>query len=260
MNKWEHVRRAARELREKICSDKQVSSDSVTPAELIALTAGSFGIELIGLPAEHSQMGEGVLARLDDELLYFRNDVDQWLAWYYQAHELGHVELDHGKRECTSVDIDPDASETKMPFGVHRVEGYGPDERIECEANIFAREFLLPRDVLTRWFVEEKLKADMIADRTGMAIDLVCHQLAFALLTPEIAEQENMDDEESSLTLDDSQKQAAEVPKGPQLVDAGPGTGKTRTLVGRVLFLLASGVSPKNILVLTFSNKASEEL
>ncbi|MGE3467239.1 MAG: ATP-dependent helicase, partial [Pyrinomonadaceae bacterium] len=82
----------------------------------------------------------------------------------------------------------------------------------------------------------------------------------FALLTPEIAEQENMDDEESSLTLDDSQKQAAEVPKGPQLVDAGPGTGKTRTLVGRVLFLLASGVSPKNILVLTFSNKASEEL
>ncbi|MGQ0542886.1 MAG: UvrD-helicase domain-containing protein, partial [Blastocatellia bacterium] len=46
----------------------------------------------------------------------------------------------------------------------------------------------------------------------------------------------------------------------PQLVDAGPGTGKTRTLVGRALHLIASGVRPDNILVLTFSNKAAEEL
>ena len=44
------------------------------------------------------------------------------------------------------------------------------------------------------------------------------------------------------------------------MVEAGPGTGKTRTLVARVLHLLDGGVSPEAILALTFSNKAAEEM
>ena len=40
----------------------------------------------------------------------------------------------------------------------------------------------------------------------------------------------------------------------------GPGTGKTRTLVGRVLSLLAEGIDPLAILILTFSNRAAGEL
>ena len=45
------------------------------------------------------------------------------------------------------------------------------------------------------------------------------------------------------------------------LVEAGPGTGKTRTLVGRILELVQNRqVDPASILVLTFSNKAAEEM
>ena len=46
----------------------------------------------------------------------------------------------------------------------------------------------------------------------------------------------------------------------PFLLEAGPGTGKTQTLVGRVEHLLGRSVDPEKILILTFSNKAAGEL
>ena len=60
--------------------------------------------------------------------------------------------------------------------------------------------------------------------------------------------------------LDDSQMTAARAEAGPHLIEAGPGTGKTRTLIARIEWLLEQGVDPTSILVLTFSNKAAEEL
>lgn len=62
------------------------------------------------------------------------------------------------------------------------------------------------------------------------------------------------------VALDESQRAAAQATRGPVLVDAGPGTGKTRTLGGRINHLLAQGVRPSAILALTFSNKAAEEM
>ena len=60
--------------------------------------------------------------------------------------------------------------------------------------------------------------------------------------------------------LDASQRTAAEAESGSHLIEAGPGTGKTRTLIARIDWLLNRGVDPSSILVLTFSNKAAEEL
>ena len=56
------------------------------------------------------------------------------------------------------------------------------------------------------------------------------------------------------------QQSAAEYTGGPLLVLAGPGTGKTTTLVGRYEFLLGQKTNPKKIICCTFSKKAADEL
>src|SRR5208283_1409506 len=59
---------------------------------------------------------------------------------------------------------------------------------------------------------------------------------------------------------DPSQDRAAAYRGSAYQLQAGPGTGKTRTLVKRVLSLLDEGIDPAAILVLTFSNRAAGEL
>src|SRR3954468_7988458 len=61
-------------------------------------------------------------------------------------------------------------------------------------------------------------------------------------------------------TLDASQQAVVDHPGGPLLVLAGPGTGKTTTLVEAVVERVRRGLEPDQVLVLTFSRKAAEEL
>ncbi|HLD34436.1 MAG TPA: UvrD-helicase domain-containing protein, partial [Patescibacteria group bacterium] len=62
------------------------------------------------------------------------------------------------------------------------------------------------------------------------------------------------------MELNPRQLEAIEHKNGPLLIVAGAGSGKTKTLTGRLLKFLENGINPENIIAITFTNKAANEM
>ena len=173
------------------------------------------------------------------------------------AHEIGHFLLGDAASEPV-LDSDPARPAESCPTGADRVVDYGRRQRREVQMDLFAREFLLPRELVRRLHLDEGLTASDIAARFAAPFDVVAQQLLDALLLPPVTAEAAQPGPEKA--LNEAQRVGAEHRGEAYLLSAGPGTGKTQTLVARLEALLDDGVDPRRILVLTFSNKAAGEM
>ena len=285
------IRQRAWEAHRRLRPELSVSEMSLVPAEvLLELAAADTGLLRYALPPEDGLLAgaRAVLLRDHDCVYYAEPDSDRTarLQRFSQAHEFAHNWLHNTERD--SFDIEEDQLTMlllpSLPQTAQVAQGYSPAERRESEANAFAAEFLLPAPLLRRAFTEQRLSATEIADLVGVSEICVLTQLALALLLPNSGVKvpqsglaarslpsaplpdrvrEAVHDSGSRVAdgLDPDQAAAALLTHGPALTDAGPGTGKTRTLVARMVTLLQErGVAPERLLALTFSNKAAEEM
>lgn len=157
---------------------------------------------------------------------------------------------------------------------------YDPRSQRELAANLFAAELLMPLHRVWELYVKQQISPDALALLFNVSQAAILNRLA-GLLTEqntvsanEVASLE-VDKEKISLaenkavppaqtasrkSYDEFQQAAIEAPT-PALIVAGPGSGKTSTLIGRADYLLSNqGVRPEQILALTFSRKAAQEM
>ncbi len=215
------------------------------------------------------------------------------------AHELGHAVLHHGtgseKRwyRVTSITAEepledepcqqPDVQE-EIP-GPHELDTfedvlgigmtYDPRSERELAANIFAAELLMPLERVQTLYLDQNITPSTLTSIFDVSNAAMLNRLVGLLSQigpptsqtpaeeiqagqPEI---EHLREVPPQKRLYDEFQQAAIEAATPALIVAGPGSGKTSTLIGRVEYLIASQhVDPGHILALTFSRKAAQEM
>lgn len=259
MDAFEPIRESAYQLH---CELKAKGIDTLNPSAIAHAAIGALDLEFASLPSGDPAL-KGARAVFDAQsgtVCCERTDEPATEALLI-THEIGHARLHAGSTNCSQDDIDPSRSTEEAPVGLQRVEDYGARERRELQANVFARELLLPRTFARELYIERGMTAAQIAERTGLPKNLVRQQLFDVLLLPSKSDAPPVARRTERKPLPDpSQDKAAAHRGSPFQLQAGPGTGKTRTLVKRIHSLLDEGVDPASILVLTFSNRAAGEL
>lgn len=292
MRTLDHARQRAREMRALIGSE----TDELL-ARLSAFIEQEYRIELIPVPAAVIDEGRAEVSPSERALNYDeRLERKPGALLWVLAHELGHLTM-HQRLTKPWAEPDPLLGSAYLNDGTTALARYSRKAREEAEANAFASEFISPvTDVFAEWRDMPGATSHSIAARRGVPEKIVRAQLAEALhhllLNPEqiaktLAEtnsdpgaaerktdSDSTADEDSvspgappdsthrkPVAADERQLAAATFTGAPALVTAGPGTGKTATLVRRIEYLLNEQKAlPQQFLVLTFSNDAAHEL
>lgn len=256
MDGIEIARRRAGEINRELVAK---GSGIAKPYELALAAAAATGVDVQKVD-KGSPMLNGARALYDPAMLLIMHEAtgSAFEDAFLVAHEVGHVQLGDRNERYEANNVDPSRPSEMPPVGAERVEDYSRRQRREVQMDLFARELLLPRATARALHIEGGRTSVGIAQMIGAPRSAVVQQLLDALLLPEA--DPDFIKVPKERPLNEKQKEAAEHWGAPYLLEAGPGTGKTQTLVGRVAWLLSKGVDPRNILVLTFSNKAAGEL
>jgi superfamily I DNA/RNA helicase len=265
MSKSELIRSAARELRALVLAGLSDSEKAqITPSRLVQLTARHLDIELVACGPDATVLRGAKAVQSDYQVAYDQTIADGYRE-YCILHEIGHFILHRTSERtaCESSDFENPLSEAD--FGNDPSFGYGPKMMKEREANLFALEFLLPTDNLSSAYFSPDGKSysslyEELQAKSGQSESFLISQLSRAVLLRPPSEREEQTEPPRINPPNESQRKASEIEKGPLLLVAGPGTGKTKTLIERIIFLLKNGHDPSSILTLTFSTKATEEI
>lgn len=254
MNTFDRARIEAMNARAKLIA--ACGNDYPTSEQLLAVAESTLGLAIDWVEPDNYALGGGdALIQPWMKTILIRNDVRLEERAYLLAHELGHWYLDSPKPPpgTTSTSFISDVAGQSPGSAV--VDGYGAWERQELQADIFARELLLPKSA-ARALWSNGWRSRQIATSFQLPLEVVRQQLADALLLPDVTPVLPAPTHPPS----DAQRRAAQAPEKYVNVVAGSGTGKTTTLVHRVAHLIASGVPASKILVMTFTNRAAQEL
>ncbi len=238
----------------------QRGDDPCVPYKFAVSIAKNLGIK-VETCAPDSSLLDGGRASFDPDipLILHETKGSSFDQAFLVAHEIGHAELGDGEEDAESaVDIDPARTSEAAPVGMDRVVDYNRRQRREVQMDLFARELILPRHVVIDLHVVQGQTCSTIATRLGAPFEVVAQQMLDALLLPAFPVSAAANPVE--IPLNKKQETAATHRGAAYLLQAGPGTGKTRTLVARVESLLDDGVDARRILLLTFSNKAAGEM
>lgn len=254
MNPFQRAREKAREVRATLL--KARADESVTAADVLKAIETELNLAVEPVDPEYGALGGGsAVLKRDERYIYVSNAVEADKHAALVAHELGHWYLDADKTPTTIAHL-KSVTAAAGSQAVVTVEAYGARERQELQANVFARELLAPRNVMRQQFLDGR-GPTQIADDLGIPIEYVRQQMLDAVLLPQI-------EPEGTKVLhaaSDDQRAAARATERFANVVAGPGTGKTSTLIHRVKYLIQDQkVDPAHILVVTFTNKAAFEL
>lgn len=219
------------------------------------------GIEMFAATSKFLNGGRAEVIPAEGCLYYDKRfDHDPAEKLMIVLHELGHLELHPRlKRRCTGRD--PLIGSMYLNDGSPAIARYNKRSREEAEANAFATEFLCPSDeVFGRWLNEAGETSKSLAEILGAPVHVVQAQLAEGLYRLTLGG-DKARRSRAEFDCDPMQEEAARFTGAPVLVNAGPGTGKTATLVRRIEYLITElDAPPDQILVLTFSTEAAEEL
>ena len=255
MNPFQRARDEAQIARERLHPGQ--GDEPVVAKELLTALEDTLGLALMPVAPSYPELGGGsAVLKRDQKTIYVSNDFVEWGDKFcgLVAHELGHWFLDPTHAAKTIADIKTVLGGEGSP-AIIKVEAYGARERQELQANVFARELLLPRRLAGKLALGGK-GAYAVANDLGIPLEFVRQQMLDGLLLPE------RDEAEATLKqASPDQEKAAKAPEQFANVVAGPGTGKTSTLIHRLKYLVEEkGVAPNELLVLTFTNKAALEL